>query len=60
MALYGRDGRFRGAFGLNQPKLVMPYRRLLANAASWDDALAHAAPTGNLSVKRASSSVVTL
>ena len=46
VALYGRDGRFRGAFGLNQPKLVMPYRRLLANAASWDDALAHASQQG--------------
>jgi hypothetical protein len=25
---------------------VMPYRRLLAQGASWDDALAHAASVG--------------
>jgi NADPH-dependent 2,4-dienoyl-CoA reductase/sulfur reductase-like enzyme len=43
VALYGREGRLRGAFGLNQPKLVMPYRRLLAGASSWEDALAFAA-----------------
>ena len=42
LALYGRAGRLRGAFGLNQPKLVMPYRRLLAGASSWEDALAFA------------------
>ena len=50
MALYGRGGRLRGVLGVSLPKLVMPYRKLLANAASWDDALAHAAPAGNLSV----------
>jgi NADPH-dependent 2,4-dienoyl-CoA reductase/sulfur reductase-like enzyme len=40
LALYGRDGRLRGAFGLNLPRLVMPYRKLLAARASWDEALA--------------------
>jgi hypothetical protein len=25
--------------GVNAPRLVMPYRALLANAATWDDAL---------------------
>jgi NADPH-dependent 2,4-dienoyl-CoA reductase/sulfur reductase-like enzyme len=43
VALYGRSGRLRGALGLNSPRLVMPYRKLLLAGASWDDALAHAA-----------------
>jgi NADPH-dependent 2,4-dienoyl-CoA reductase/sulfur reductase-like enzyme len=43
LALYGRDGRLTGALGLNSPRLVMPYRRLLAERVSWEDALAHAA-----------------
>jgi NADPH-dependent 2,4-dienoyl-CoA reductase/sulfur reductase-like enzyme len=42
VALYGRAGRLRAVLGLNQPKLVMPYRKLLAAAVSWEDALAHA------------------
>jgi NADPH-dependent 2,4-dienoyl-CoA reductase/sulfur reductase-like enzyme len=46
LALYGREGRLRGALGLNSPKLVMPYRRLLAARATWDEALAHAASQG--------------
>ena len=32
LALYGRDGRLRGALGVNAPRLVMPYRTLLARA----------------------------
>ena len=40
LALYGRGDRLWGALGVNAPKLVMPYRKLLADAASWDDALA--------------------
>jgi NADPH-dependent 2,4-dienoyl-CoA reductase/sulfur reductase-like enzyme len=43
LALYGRRGRLRGALGLNVPKLLMRYRSLLAERASWDDALALAA-----------------
>ncbi|HEX2783542.1 MAG TPA: FAD-dependent oxidoreductase [Ilumatobacteraceae bacterium] len=43
VALYGHSGRLRGVLGVNLPKLVMPYRRLLAARASWDDALTHAA-----------------
>lgn len=43
LALFGRDGRLRGALGLNVPRLVMPYRNLLADRISWDDAIAHAA-----------------
>jgi NADPH-dependent 2,4-dienoyl-CoA reductase/sulfur reductase-like enzyme len=45
LALYGRGGRLRGALGLNQPRLVMPYRKLLLAGVSWDDALTHAAAT---------------
>ena len=46
VALYGRAGRLRGVLGLSRPKLVMPYQKLLAAGATWDDALAHAAATG--------------
>ncbi len=42
VALYGRDGRLHGALGVSLPRLVMPYRALLARQASWDEALAHA------------------
>jgi len=38
LALYGRRGRLLGALGVNAPRLVMPYRPLLATAATWDDA----------------------
>ncbi len=43
VALFGRDGRLRGALGFSRPRHVMQYRRLLAEQASWDDALARAA-----------------
>jgi hypothetical protein len=43
MALYGRDGRLRAALGVSMPKMVMPMRRLLAERATWNDALAFAA-----------------
>jgi 3-phenylpropionate/trans-cinnamate dioxygenase ferredoxin reductase component len=43
VALFGRDGRLRGALGFSRPRHVMQYRRLLAERASWDDALARAA-----------------
>jgi NADPH-dependent 2,4-dienoyl-CoA reductase/sulfur reductase-like enzyme len=39
LALYGRAGRLRGALALNAPRLVMPYRKLLADRATWDDGL---------------------
>jgi NADPH-dependent 2,4-dienoyl-CoA reductase/sulfur reductase-like enzyme len=42
VALYGRAGRLRAVLGLNLPKLVMPYRKLLGSGVSWDDALAQA------------------
>jgi NADPH-dependent 2,4-dienoyl-CoA reductase/sulfur reductase-like enzyme len=43
VALYGRNGRLRGALGLSMPRVVMPYRKLLDAEATWDQALAHAA-----------------
>ena len=43
LALYGRNGKLHGAFGLNAPRWVMPMRKLLMAQASWDEALAHAA-----------------
>jgi NADPH-dependent 2,4-dienoyl-CoA reductase/sulfur reductase-like enzyme len=42
VALYGRNGKLRGALGVSLPKLLMPYRRLLSAGASWDDAVNHA------------------
>jgi NADPH-dependent 2,4-dienoyl-CoA reductase/sulfur reductase-like enzyme len=45
-AMYGWQGRLRGVLGVNMPKVVMPFRALLAARASWDDALAHAATLG--------------
>ena len=41
-ALYGYAGRLRGVLGVNMPKLVMPFRRLLAARATWEAALDHA------------------
>jgi NADPH-dependent 2,4-dienoyl-CoA reductase/sulfur reductase-like enzyme len=46
VALYGRDGRLRGALGMSQPRLLMPYRKLLSTGVSWEDALSHAAGAG--------------
>ena len=39
VALYGRAGRLVGCLGFSRPRLVMAYRRLLAEGASWDEAL---------------------
>ncbi len=39
VALFGRNGRIVGALGFNRPRFVMQYRRLIAERASWDDAL---------------------
>ena len=41
VALYGRAGRLVGALAVSRPRLLMAYRRLIADQASWDDALAH-------------------
>jgi NADPH-dependent 2,4-dienoyl-CoA reductase/sulfur reductase-like enzyme len=42
VALYGHAGRLRGVLGVNMPRVVMPYRKLLAERASWETALDHA------------------
>ena len=42
VALYGYAGRLRGVLGVNMPRVVMPYRKLLAERASWELALRHA------------------
>jgi 3-phenylpropionate/trans-cinnamate dioxygenase ferredoxin reductase component len=42
VALFGRGGRLVGALGFSRPRLVMQYRRMIAERASWDDALSHA------------------
>ena len=41
-ALYRRGDRVVGVLGFNRPRVVMQYRRLIAEGASWDDALAAA------------------
>lgn len=43
VALYGFGGRLRGVLAMSMPKLLMPYRQLLSDRISWEDALAHAA-----------------
>jgi NADPH-dependent 2,4-dienoyl-CoA reductase/sulfur reductase-like enzyme len=43
VALFGRAGRLVGALAFNRPRQLMAYRRLIAGATSWDDALAEAA-----------------
>lgn len=42
-ALYGFDGRLRGVLGVSMPKMVMPFRALLAARATWEEALVRAA-----------------
>jgi NADPH-dependent 2,4-dienoyl-CoA reductase/sulfur reductase-like enzyme len=46
VAVFGRGGRLVGALGFSRPRVVMQYRRLIAQRASWEDALAHAATGG--------------
>jgi len=43
LALYGRNGRLHGAFGLNAPRWVMPMRKQLLEQISLVDAVAFAA-----------------
>ena len=38
-AVYGRAGRIVAVLGFNRPRHVMQYRRLIAEGASWDEAL---------------------
>ena len=41
-ALYGWEGRLRGVLGVSMPKMVMPFRTLIASEASWSEALERA------------------
>lgn len=38
-AMYGFEGRLRGVLGVSMPKMVMPFRSLVASKASWEEAL---------------------
>jgi len=42
VAIYGRAGRIVGVLGMNRPRVVMLYRQLIADGASWETALAKA------------------
>lgn len=42
VALFGRNGRLVGALGFSRPRFVMQYRAMIANRATFDEALAHA------------------
>lgn len=42
ITLYGDAGRLMGVLGVNLPKKLAGYRKLLAAGASWPEALAHA------------------
>jgi 3-phenylpropionate/trans-cinnamate dioxygenase ferredoxin reductase component len=39
VAFYGRAGRLVGVFGMNQPAKVIRWQKLIAEGATWDDAL---------------------
>jgi 3-phenylpropionate/trans-cinnamate dioxygenase ferredoxin reductase component len=39
VALFGRAGRLVGVLAFGRPRLLMQYRRLIADRASWDQAL---------------------
>jgi NADPH-dependent 2,4-dienoyl-CoA reductase/sulfur reductase-like enzyme len=43
VALYRHGDRLWGALGVDEPKQLMTYRKLLVGRASWADALEHAA-----------------
>ena len=40
VAAVGRAGRLVGAVGFGRPRVVMQYRRMIAEGVSWDEALA--------------------
>lgn len=40
VALYGRAGRLVGALAFSRPRLLMNYRRMISERASWEEALA--------------------
>jgi NADPH-dependent 2,4-dienoyl-CoA reductase/sulfur reductase-like enzyme len=37
----GREGKLVGAIGFGRPRVVMQYRRMIAEGVSWDEALGH-------------------
>jgi NADPH-dependent 2,4-dienoyl-CoA reductase/sulfur reductase-like enzyme len=41
VAIYGRAGRIVGALAISRPRLLMAYRRMIADRASWEAALAY-------------------
>ncbi len=41
-AMYGLHGRLRGVLGVTMPRMVMPFRKMLTERASWDEALSKA------------------
>jgi 3-phenylpropionate/trans-cinnamate dioxygenase ferredoxin reductase subunit len=43
VALFGREGRLTGALAINRVRLLMGYRRMLREGATWEQALAQAA-----------------
>lgn len=43
VALFGRDDRLVGALAFSRPRQLMGYRRMVADGASFSEALAHAA-----------------
>jgi 3-phenylpropionate/trans-cinnamate dioxygenase ferredoxin reductase component len=42
VAAIGRDGRLVGAVGFGRPRILMQYRRMIAERCSWDAALSRA------------------
>ena len=40
VAIYGRAGRLVGALAFSRPRLLMNYRRMISEGASWEEALA--------------------
>jgi 3-phenylpropionate/trans-cinnamate dioxygenase ferredoxin reductase subunit len=40
VAAIGRGGRLVGAVGFGRPRVLMQYRRMIAERCSWDAALA--------------------
>lgn len=40
VAIYGRAGRLTGALAFSRPRQLMAYRRMLAESATWEEALA--------------------
>ncbi|MBV8951581.1 MAG: FAD-dependent oxidoreductase [Actinobacteria bacterium] len=42
VALFGRGDRLTGALGFSRPRQLMQYRRMLADGATFSDAVAHA------------------